>query len=419
MFHQSPKGRRIERVEGNPGDIIARGDAIKELGGKMRHSAETLQSIKNQGIGDGSQKGKAIEKLKDSVGDAHEKLAEAAELYEPVGPVISAYGSALEGLKPGIDRDADDAAEKWQYYLSLPGDKDGSTTPEAGGGFLGIGGHDADSAEAKEEAADNQAKKDAYDAWKEVADSWDDGYDSWEDAFETACDGIEEKVSGKIKDSVWSTFADVLGWAALVIGVAALIIGGPILAAIALAVGALLLITTIMAYKNGERSATDIALAALSVIPVGKIAPLSKLSHIFKSADKMKVFKAASGLKNLSGLTKATKDLLTKGTVLNKSGLAAIRNNHGNAAALRQLLTGSRTGFKSFHRTHKSFYEGTGRALRRMRASDFVARTARIDQIATLVSTNLRNYGYLDRIDKLFGGDTRVPNIPKQVGFGF
>jgi hypothetical protein len=419
VFHQSPKGRRIERVEGTPGDIIARGDAIESLGKQMRHSAETLQKIKSAEVGDGTQKGKAIESLKDSIGDAHETLLEAADLYEPVGPVISAYGSALEGLQPGINSDADEAEEKWQYYLSLPGDKDGSTTPEADGGFLGLGGHDADSQEAKDEAADNQAKKDAYEAWEEVADSWDAGYDSWEDAFETACNGVEEKVSGKIKDSIWSTFADILGWVALVVGVVALIIGGPILAALALAVGAVFLFVTIMAYKNGERSATDIALAALSVLPVGKIAPLSKLSHIFKSADKLKVFKAASGLKGLDGLTKATSKLWNNGTLLNKGGLAAIYKNHGAAAAVRQLLTGSRTGYTQFARGHKAFYEGAEASLAAMRNGRFVSTTARIDQIATLVSTTLRNYGYVDRGDKLFGGDAHVPNIPKQVGFVF
>ena len=140
---RSPKGREIELVEGNPGDIISRGEKIESLGTQMLDSADTLERIKNEAVSDGSQKGKAIEKLKDSIGDSYETLREAGELYEPVGPVITAYGTALEGCKPTINNAVEDCESKWATYDSLPGDREGSTTPEAGGGFAGVGGYEA------------------------------------------------------------------------------------------------------------------------------------------------------------------------------------------------------------------------------------------------------------------------------------
>ena len=68
--------------------------------------------------------------------------------------------------------------------------------PEAGGGVLGIGGHDADSPEAKKEAENNEAKALAYQDWKDAADDFDGGYDTWEVAYDTAVDGIGNKMAG-------------------------------------------------------------------------------------------------------------------------------------------------------------------------------------------------------------------------------
>jgi hypothetical protein len=423
VFHQSPKGRLIQEVEGNPEDISNRGQAITDLGEAMREAAGTLQQIKDQGVGGDTQRGKAIESLKESVGDAHSKLFEAADLYEPVGPIIKAYGDELALLQPKINTAAGDAWEKWQHYSSLPGDKDGNLTPEAGGGFLGMGGYDADSPEAQDKADENQAKKDAFEAWEEVAEDWDEYYDSWSAAFETACDGIEEKVSGQIEDSMWSTFADVLGWVALVVGVVALIVGGPIAAAVALFVGALYLIATIKAYQNDERSGTDIALAAFSIIPIGKVSGVTKLLHLAKlgkGANVGKILGAATGLKNLKGLTTALKTPLQSLTKINRGGLGWTWRHFSKGAAVRQFFTGSRNGFDGILRNHRLLYnEGIDLAAQASRQSNLTKFLAGLDTGAVFFATNLRNYGYLDRLDKMVGGDTVVPNVPKETGFVF
>ncbi|MBA3780838.1 MAG: hypothetical protein H0X12_03175 [Nocardioides sp.] len=374
----------------------------------MLASADTLETIKNESVGDGNQQGKAIEKLKDSIGDAHEKLREAGELYEPVGPVITAYGTALDGCQPTINNSADDCVDKWATYESLPGDEDGSTSPEAGGGVMGMGGYDADSPEAIKKAAENGAKQVAYDHWLESAEAFDGGYDSWELAFDDAVDGISDGLSGSIKDSRWANIVDFLEVAALIVGVAALIIAGPLMAALALAVGALLLISTIMAYKNGERSGTDIAFATLGAIPLCKVTSVTKLMNLGAGSTKT-IARTATGIKALDGAVAQGSKLLRGEQVFHKSGLVGIFKNRGATAGFRQLFTGSPNGFKSFYRGQKKLYQGL--EFENVRDLAGVRRLARVDQAVTLFSTTGRNLNYANLSAGQFGGG--VPTFPK------
>lgn len=374
---RSPKGREIESVEGNPGDIISRGRDMESLGKKMLDCADTLETIKNEAVGDGSQKGKAIEKLKDSIGDSYEKLREAGELYEPVGPVITAYGEALEGAQPTINNSADDCVEKWAVYDNLPGDEDGSTTPEAGGGILGMGGYDKDSPEAKQKAEENGAKQAAYDAWVLSAEDFDEGYDTWEKAFDTAVESITDELSGSIKDSTWdnfSSFVDVLttilSWAALIVAVVAFFAGGWVLALIALGLGALVFALTAAQYAHGEKSLTDLVFAGLAIIPVGKVTHLTKLAQFPKLASAlgkggalkrvwgalskgpMSKFMTARGGKAFEFLKKSqiSDNILGASTQSVKKThykMYFTGSNYGQAAKLRQAFT-SNSGMRNF-----------------------------------------------------------------------
>lgn len=413
-MESSPKGRVIEYVDGSPDGIIERGDKIKTLGGKMLDSADILEAISTGALEYGGQQGKAIDKLRDTIDDSYTTLRKAGELYQPVGPVIGDYGRELQSVQPLIRSAVDDCEDLWVAYQNEPGDKDGSLVPEADGGFLGIGGHDADSPEAQKEADKNLAALQAYNDWHQRAEDFDTHYDTWEDAFDTAVDGISDEMAGAIEDSFWSTLTDWLEIAALVVGIAALIIGGPIAAAVALAVGAALLIATIVSYTKGERGKWDIALAAVSILPLGKLSSLSKMSHLTKGAAKVPVFKSASGVGNLGGLSKATKDLVTKGKVFHADGLVGIFKNRGAASGFRKILTGSEEGFTSVYRTHKSFYEGPGAILRLQRGSDFTRKVAQFDYGVGVFSTSLSNYAHVDRVflDSL-------PNIdlPKPIQF--
>lgn len=274
----SPKGREIKTVEGSPSGIIARGTAIEELGKKMDAASDTLQAIKENTFAGGEQQGKAIEKLQETIGDSYKVLEEAAELYKPVGPVIVKYGEMLETYKPIIDRSASTCSDLWDTYDALPGDKDDSMT-EDDGGILGIGDTD------KEEAAENKAKKAAYDNWEDEAERFDTWYDVWEDGFDEAVNGISDGLSGAIEDSTWDNIGDfinaayeVLTWAALIIAVVAIFCTG--LGALAAILALLAFGLSCIKFAYGQQSLGQLGLDALGIIPVTKLSNLSKLGHL-------------------------------------------------------------------------------------------------------------------------------------------
>ncbi|NGN96063.1 hypothetical protein G5C66_25410 [Nocardioides sp. KC13] len=394
-MEDSPKGREIKHVEGRPGEIVSRGKQIESLGKKMHEAATTLRTLKDNTLSDGQQQGQAIRKLQEIIGDSHEKLREAGDLYEPVGPVLVQYGEALESCKPRIDSSANTCKELWSTYESLPGDKDDSTTEEEGG-LLGIGGTD------KEEAADNKAKKQAYDNWKAEAETFDTWYDVWEDAFDTATNGITDGTSGKIEDSFWSDVADVFAVVTAVVAIAALIIGGPILATIALVAGAIYLAAVIGQYANGEANKTDIFMAALGVIPFGKLTTVGKLAHFNKAAAKSALLGKFTACKGVTNAIKNPK-------LFYKDGLIGAFKYRGAGNGFNKLIFGNE-GFKSVYRAHKSLWEGAqfaatrnGSAVRNLAAFDFAISSA---------TGALGNY---DKIDRLPGFD--IPNAPKLPGW--
>lgn len=269
----SPKGRVIERVEGDPATIKSRGTEIESLGQMMIDSATVLQSLAD---GSDGLKGKAATKLREGVGDVHSTLREAGELYKPTGPVVYDYGLALETDKPAINGHVARCEGLWETYVSLPG----SLEPRGTGGFLEP---EADSPEAEQQAQEDAAKRAAYDAWEAEAIGFDADYDSWETAFETATDRVGDVLEGKIEDSFWDDLdgfvagaLGVLKWVGIALAIAALVIGGPIIAAIAAVVAVAALVLTLYQYSRKDADLVDVGIAALGVLPIGSLGKLAK-----------------------------------------------------------------------------------------------------------------------------------------------
>lgn len=356
----SPRGREIKEVDGDPWQTISRGSQIERLGGNMRESATLLETIQSRA---GDQQGKAIDSLRDSIGDSYEVLFEAADLYEPVGPVIAEYGRELRDVQPTITGHVGNCEDLWSAYEST-----GGNIPPRGSG--GWGQPDADSDEAEENAEQDQAKQEAFDAWKAEAESFDSAYDTWEDAFETAVDNIGDEMAGTIKDSFWDKVADILSVAALILGVAAFFIGGWVVAAIALAVSAALLLVTTIQYFQGDKSLLDVGLAALGVIPVGKLANLTKLAHGGRgikafgdgALGNIAKLKPANGFQRLHGQRFAEK---------------AFKFN-GWGGGFKNAAMGS-GGFKSVHREHMKMYFGPAGREAFQGGQNAIRNLARID----------------------------------------
>lgn len=323
----SPKGRTIEMVDGEPDAISKRGGKIEQLGEDMLNSALVLQNIADSALGGESMKGKAIDALKEKIGDSHETLKQAGELYKPVGPVIKTYGDALADVQPKIETAVKEAQQKYETYTSLPGDKDDSHSEEEGG-LLGMGGTD------KEDAAENEAKAQAYQEFVDKATEFDSHYDTWEEAFESAASGIENETAGSIEDSIWSDFADILKVVGTIVAIAALLTGIGAIIWIGVAIGVATTLVTGMQIANGEANWVDFGLAVLTIFPVGKVGNLSKFGHFTKAG-------SLSAIKGMfSGSSAIGKPLMS---IADDSIIGAWRSG-GLSAVGKFLGTGSARG---------------------------------------------------------------------------
>ncbi|QYJ05591.1 hypothetical protein KUV85_07915 [Nocardioides panacisoli] len=396
----SPKGRFIQYVEGSAGDIIERGEAITVLGDQMLDSADVLERIKNNAMDAGGQKGQAIEKLRESIGDSYATLREAGNLYQPVGPVISTYGQALDSVQPLIKAAVDDSHDLWDTYMSLPG----QVEPRGTGGLFQP---DEGSPEAADQAAEDAAKKAAYDAWEARTEDFDSHYDTWEDAFDTAVTGVSDELSGAIEDSFWDNFGDVinvlteiLSWAALIVGIVALFAGGWILAlAAVLALAAFAL--TAVKFANGQASGWDLAFAALAIIPVGKVTNLTKFAQF------PQLMRGAGGTSNALGRT---------WKVLSKGPIEKLASNAGKSfqwlprTQVMDNLVGK--SYSAYRTANISLYVGN-RALLESRLP-LVRALSGIDRGAGLLGAMSSHYG---RVATAVNNTTSVDiGLPKPVG---
>lgn len=274
------KMRQMCMFDGDGDAIWTQGNEIWNLGWDMTYASQTLEHLAS---GEDGQQGKAVDALRKKVDDAYVTLELAGELYRPLGLALRGYGAEVrDGIKTQVDTCYNDAYEKWNTYIDLPGDKDGTDY------FLGINKPEEGSAEEAEQEAEDAAKLQAWEEWEAAANAYDTAYDTWEDAWDEATKKIDDAFTDDLKDSRWENIKgwikvalEVLKWAGLVVGIAALIIGGPIIAAIAAAIAVATLVLTVVMAIDGDGSWGDVAWAAVDLIPFGK------LGKLFKSGQRM------------------------------------------------------------------------------------------------------------------------------------
>jgi hypothetical protein len=271
----SPKGRQIEYVVGNADAIVTRGNQITTLGDQMISSAETLNKIADGATG---QKGLAVNKLKDVVGECYKDLKLAGERYKPTGPALVQYGQTLADVQPKIKSAVDDCDSDWNVYQQ----KAGAVIPVA----VPSGTSPSDDGKAKAKAEkDHKETQDAadgaYNSWKGRAEDFDSYYDTWEAAFDKAVHDIGKADSGGIEDSFWDDLdgfvaaaLEVLKWVGLALAIAAIVIGGPIIMAAAAIVAIATLALTVYSFARGNSNGWDLAFAIIGVIPFGSAGKL-------------------------------------------------------------------------------------------------------------------------------------------------
>lgn len=260
----SPNGTRMDEMIGEPRDVYQIGLEMKVTGNTMTLAARTLREISDSTSG---MHGQAVQKLQDAVGDSHEMLFTAGDLYKNVGEALKTYGWDVIDLKTQMNTHFSNAETAWQELQALPGDKDGrsyglfGSPPEPG------------SDEAKQHEAEDAAALAKYEEWEGYARSFEGSYDDWETAWNTATEGVQEAMDDGPKDG-WSEWlgviSDILTVVGIIVAIAAIIIGGPIVGLIGAIVGVLSLVVTIAQACLGDKGGWDIFFDVIGVIPFGK-----------------------------------------------------------------------------------------------------------------------------------------------------
>lgn len=276
----SPRGREIDYLDGNPVDVVNRGSELTSLADAMASSADLLDRLATDGS---DMEGDAIDKLRELSEEVYSELRRAANLYQAVGPHISAYGTQLEASQPRIRTIVDELAELWTAYTQAQqaADQAAWSSPSY------PTGDDADDPVLRQQAEDEyESGRDAAAAsatnargdWDARAADYDLEYDTWYGAFSSAASGIREDTSNSIEDS-WDddfrgfleTASAVLAVAGMVLAVLAIVVGGPIIALIGTIVAVAALVVTIAQMAYGDADGWDLAFAVIGVIPFGSI----------------------------------------------------------------------------------------------------------------------------------------------------
>ncbi|WP_438854061.1 hypothetical protein [Agromyces sp. M3QZ16-3] len=270
-FHRfmpdSPKGREIERLEGDASVIIERGTAIEELGLRMQKAANTLRLLADGQVG----RGESLDAVRDQAEEVHADLRTAGLRYSPSGTALRRYGEAVDEVQFSLNAAVRHCEELWESVRTratavddaddTPADPDGAT-----------------SARDEAQAAADGALETAEQEWREAAARFDGFYDTWDAAYDTALSGLEGANDDGVEDGFWDDalpvldfIVEVLEVVGVVLFVAALIVGGPLVAILATAAALITLAATIVLYAKGRKNGMDLGLAIVGVIPFGKL----------------------------------------------------------------------------------------------------------------------------------------------------
>ncbi|MFH8610375.1 DUF6531 domain-containing protein [Streptomyces sp. NPDC018029] len=290
--------------------------------------------------------GKTADAFTEKFEKAPDKLKKLKKSYGMAGDALAAYWPELEraqaladkALVKGREAQADlssaksrlTSADSWMEKAGKEADK--YKDDKASGGGKDVPPPDPDkvkaatrnaaSAEKAQKSAqgDVDAATSALEAAKKMAA---DARRMREEAAGTAKRKIDEASDAGIRNRKWwEEIGDWVtdNWDAIVavckvvvavVGVIAIIIGGPILAAIVIVAGAIVLADTLNKYRKGQAGLMDVAFAALDCVP-----GMKGLTTAAKLGKGLKGLKGA-GLKGMAdsvrGLAKSGRDTITNG----------------------------------------------------------------------------------------------------------
>lgn len=273
----TPGRREVRTIDGDPGAIAAHAADIEALGEKMARAARTLELFADGTVG----KGESFEAIREQAKKVHADLSTAASRYRPSGEALAAYGRSLSTAQGETGWRVSGAERTWQ---------------EVRAASTALGGATADRLEwernerndveqtgtAPTDASEQAAFDSAVEDWEYYWSGFDAPTETWENAYETSCSSLEQVNEDGVSDSFWDNsmpFVEAMLAVLLVVGIlliiVAFVVTGPlallagVLAAVA---GVLSLLGEIAKLNAGRGDWQSVALAAIGIIPFGKLA---------------------------------------------------------------------------------------------------------------------------------------------------
>jgi len=279
----TPGGRRVRHIDGDPGGISSRAADIEALGEKMARAAATLQLFADGTVG----KGTSFEAIREQAKEVYEDLRVASERYRPSGEALATYASALSTVQSSTGWRVDGAHRTW------PDVRDASWALSAAerdqDEFDRNEDRDVEQTGSRPSTSGEQAAFDsAVETWEAYWSAYDAPVETWEAAYETACGSLERTNADGVKDSFWDNsmpfveaMLDVLLVVGVILLVVAFVVTGPLAmlaGVLAVVAGVLSLLGEIAKLNAGRGDWQSVALAAVGIIPFGKLAKLANLT---------------------------------------------------------------------------------------------------------------------------------------------
>ena len=294
----TPGGREVREIAGNPDAIIRHAADIERLGEKMARAARTLQLFADGTVG----KGKSFEAIRDQAKEVHADLATAADRYLPSGEALAAYGHALSAAQSGTGWRVSGAERTWEDVRSASQALSGASSDLEE--WERNERHDIEqTGTAPTTAAEQSAFDTAVENWEYYWSAYDAPAETWETAYDRACDGLEKVNEDGVSDGFWDNtmpFVEGMLVVLMYVGIALLVVAffvtGPlallagVLAAVA---GVLSLLGELAKLSAGRGDWGSVALAAVGIIPFGKLAKFATFVNPGKFPKIAAVFRIA------------------------------------------------------------------------------------------------------------------------------
>lgn len=269
-------GVELRQLAGNAESIWARGDEWVSLGTEMEHTASELTAIGNSSVHKSKGTDKLIELATETAGD----LSAAAIRYRDTGKALRTYGTALDIAQSWLRSHIDDVERAQRDFENAQRDHEDALNAQRSLESVTLWEDEPTQSQvdaaAASVASSSGALTSATQSRTEMWSAFDDVFSDWSDAYDDAVDAIEKayETAGN-NDGFWefvNATLDVLAIVLIVLTVIALAIGAPfagLLTAVIFALSVAVLAMNVLKFAYGRASLSDVAMAAIALIPFG------------------------------------------------------------------------------------------------------------------------------------------------------